>query len=337
MPPALSSAYSPEGDLWIERSNFNGVVLSNVAFGILFGIAIRCLRGVYETYEQTKKIQWWIGLYAAWMLALATVALALQDKFNQMTFIDYRDYPGGPNAFTLDFYSLPVNVGSFSLYTIMAWFADGLVLYRFFIIYDRNRYILFLPALIWLGGVLSGIGLLVSIVHSDNSFWAETSIKLGIAFWSISLGLNIILTSLIAGRLLIARYHAKTLMGPRYGSHYLSVVSMLIESAALYSAWALAFLITFARGSPAQNLLLPALGQVQGIAPLLILMRVLHGRAWSNSTNHGYTQEHIHKTPLTSRNTIRKSHSGETVLPGPRTMGNTRSLIVLKDTQIERM
>ncbi|KAK7438074.1 hypothetical protein VKT23_018241 [Stygiomarasmius scandens] len=235
----------------------------------------------------------------------------------------------------MDFYSTPVNAASFVIYTIMAWFADGLVLYRFFIIYDRNRYAVVLPALIWLGGIASGIGLIISTVNSGNSFWAETSIKLGIAFWAISLGLNIILTGLIAARLLVARYRVKTLMGARYGSNYISLVSMLVESAALYSAWALAFLITFARGSAVQNLLLPALGQVQGIAPLLILMRVLEGRAW-NTTDPNPHPDQAHKSNFSARSRI-KRYSGEMVLPGLQTMGTARSLIVLKDTQIETM
>jgi len=38
MPPRLDHAYTPGGesaqDLWVERSNFNGVVLANVAYGM---------------------------------------------------------------------------------------------------------------------------------------------------------------------------------------------------------------------------------------------------------------------------------------------------------------
>ncbi|THU90412.1 hypothetical protein K435DRAFT_912160 [Dendrothele bispora CBS 962.96] len=327
MPPTLDHAFAPAGesaqDLWIERSNFNGVVLANVAYGTHMKGRRRSSGGLAFTQLEC--------------FAMATIALALQDKFNQMTFIDFRDFPGGPNAFTVIFYSTPVNAASFVIYTIMAWFADGLVLYRFFVIYDRKRYMLALPLLIWLGGIASGIALIISIVRSDDSFWAETSIKLGTAFWAISLGLNILLTSLIATRLLIARYHVRALMGVRYGNNYISIVSMLVESAALYSVWALAFLITFAQGSPVQNLLLPALGQVQGIAPLLILMRVLDGQAWSTTDPNGL-REFTQKATRTPRNAVAKRHhSGEVTLPGLQTLGPTRSLIVFKDTEIETM
>jgi len=158
------------------------------------------------------------------------------------------------------------------------------------VIYDHNWLALILPGLVWLGGVgqlhsthfvssiirnslltASGILLLISVTHSDNSFYAQRSVNISIAFWSISMGLNVILTIFIVGRLLYARYRIKSSLGSRYGQNYLSVASMLVESAALYSIWALVFLITYARGSAAQNILLPPLGQIQvcGINSLL--------------------------------------------------------------------
>ncbi|KAK7437718.1 hypothetical protein VKT23_018434 [Stygiomarasmius scandens] len=65
----------------------------------------------------------------------------------------------------------------------------------------------------------------------------------------------------------------------------MSVVSILIESAALYSIWALVFLIAYARGSGVQDILFPPLGQVQGIAPLLIIARVIRAPYSEFTTN----------------------------------------------------
>ena len=77
------------------------------------------------------------------------------------------------------------------------------------------------------------------------------------------MGLNIILTCFIVGRLLYMRYRVQITMGARYCGNYTSVIGILTESAALYSVWALVFLVAYARGSPAQNILLPALGQIE--------------------------------------------------------------------------
>ncbi|KZV78030.1 hypothetical protein EXIGLDRAFT_692990 [Exidia glandulosa HHB12029] len=58
---------------------------------------------------------------------------------------------------------------------------------------------------------------------------------------------------------------------------------MLVESAALYSAFSLIFIVAYGRNSPVQNLFLPPLAQIQCIAPLLILLRVAYGRAYNGS------------------------------------------------------
>ncbi|THV05119.1 hypothetical protein K435DRAFT_826607 [Dendrothele bispora CBS 962.96] len=307
MPPALDPSFAPAGetadDLWLERSLLNGVVLANVAYGILLTITIQCSIGLLNIYRRTGAVAWWICTYVGLMSTMATAAIATQNLFNQWCFIDFRDYPGGPFVFNVSFYATPVNAAGFGLYTIMAWMADGLVLHRFFVIYDRSLAVLVIPALMWLGGVASGILLLISVTHSDDSFYAQRSVNISIAFWSLSLGLNVILTLLISGRLLLARYHLKSTIGPRYGQDYISVVNMLVESASLYSVWALVFLVTYARGSAAQNIFLPALGQIQAIAPLLILTRVISGRAWGTTAGPSY-QTGFRSTSIPGGSTI---------------------------------
>ncbi|KAK0466160.1 uncharacterized protein EV420DRAFT_1510226 [Desarmillaria tabescens] len=258
-------------DLWVEKTNLNGMALALIAYGILLSMVLQCYQGLFALRRQEK--QWWMWIYVSAVLVLATIGIAGNQRFIQMTYIDYRDYPGGPNAFTLSFYATTSN--------LMSFIAS---LYRFFIIYDRNLWAVIALAIVYLGDIGSGLGLAISIARSQDSFWATTSVRLGIAFWSISAGLNIIFTCLIASRLLLLRRRADAVLGPSHGSHYTSVVTIMVESAALYSLWALVFLITYARNDPVQNILLPPLGQIEGIAPLLIILRVTRGRAWNSTT-----------------------------------------------------
>jgi hypothetical protein len=66
---------------------------------------------------------------------------------------------------------------------------------------------------------------------------------------ALSLGLNIVLTIAIVVRLLIFRYRIISLMGPRYGTEHTSAAAMVIESAALYSAVSVSFLVLFGIGN----------------------------------------------------------------------------------------
>ena len=58
----------------------------------------------------------WLTYYTVIMFALATIGFGANTKFIQMTYIDYRNYPGGPNVFTQVFYSHPINMTSFVRY-----------------------------------------------------------------------------------------------------------------------------------------------------------------------------------------------------------------------------
>ncbi|KAK7472489.1 hypothetical protein VKT23_000604 [Stygiomarasmius scandens] len=151
------------------------------------------------------------------------------------------------------------------------------------------------------------------------------------------MGLNVILTIFIVGRLLYARYRIKSSLGSRYGQNYLSVASMLVESAALYSIWALVFLITYARGSAAQNILLPPLGQIQAIAPLLILTRVISGRAWGTTVGPSYASHY--QSTIPGGSTITSAAETRIDIPLKRFTGSPTSpsdVVVLRETQSER-
>jgi hypothetical protein len=105
--------------------------------------------------------------------------------------------------------------------------------------------------------------MLSSISNSVHTFWDSVSTKFGIAYASLTLSLNIILTLMIAGRLLRMKSLVKSALGGQASSMYTSVSAILIESAALYSTWLTAFLISYSLNNPVQNLLLPTFAQIQ--------------------------------------------------------------------------
>ncbi|KAJ7912541.1 hypothetical protein B0H13DRAFT_2007145 [Mycena leptocephala] len=280
-----SNPFAPPGessyDLWVERSNFNSVVLAGVGYGILFTLTAQTLLAFLQLPRE--KIPWRWVVYVTVMFILASLGLAGDAKFNQMTWIDDRNFPGGPNAFTVAFYSTPVDMMAFIACIIMSWMADGLVLWRFTVISGNNYRLAIFPGLMYLGSIASSIALIVTIIKPGNSFWTAKSVQFGIAYWSLSISLNIILTVSIVTTIFFVRRRMKAFGSP-HSRQYVSIAAMLVESAALYAIWSLVFIICYARNSPLQNILLPPLGQIEGIAPVLILFRVSQGRAWSQST-----------------------------------------------------
>jgi hypothetical protein len=87
------------------------------------------------------------------------------------------------------------------------------------------------------------------------SLYSALPMAYGTSYYVISLSVNIILTILITIRLLMYRRHVtRTLIND--GQHYVSLATIVIESAALYSTFALLFIITYAVNNPINQIFL---------------------------------------------------------------------------------
>jgi uncharacterized membrane protein YgcG len=104
----------------------------------------------------------------------------------------------------------------------------------------------------------------------------------GTSYYIISLSVNILLTILITIRLLLYRRRARRAIQGDQGSEYFSLAAIVIESAALYSVFALIFIITYAINNPLNQIFLGVASSAQQIAGYLIIYRVAQGRAWNS-------------------------------------------------------
>jgi hypothetical protein len=104
--------------------------------------------------------------------------------------------------------------------------------------------------------------LIIMLCSPGITLWSTISINLGIPYWSISIALNVIITGCIVTRLLYMRRQVRR-ANAGGGSEYLSVTSMSVESASLYSINGIIFIVSYGINSPIQNLALPVLGQTQ--------------------------------------------------------------------------
>ncbi|KAK0439683.1 uncharacterized protein EV420DRAFT_1486208 [Desarmillaria tabescens] len=165
-------------------------------------------------------------------------------------------------------------VGSINILT-----ADCVIIWRCWIIWQRNWRIIVLPSICTLCGTIFDIFFLVQELTplTDQQGkpvtpWGSDSINWGVAYYSTTLSTTIICTALIVFRLIRANRTGKSL---RFAPNpYHKVMEIMVESAALYVV-ALAVYIPFiATNSPYSNYPQVVLASVTGIAPTLILLRV---------------------------------------------------------------
>lgn len=88
------------------------------------------------------------------------------------------------------------------------------------------------------------------------SLYSALPLAYGTSYYAISLGVNIVLTFLIIIRLFQYRRTILRSLPPDHAKHYVSIMTVLVESAALYSVFAIIFLITYAVNNPINQIFL---------------------------------------------------------------------------------
>lgn len=110
-----------------------------------------------------------------------------------------------------------------------------------------------------------GIMLIYQTSQPNSSIWNSIAINFGLPYFSISLSLNILLTLMIVIRLVLHSRNIRTAMEAPSGATglYKAIVTMLIESSAIYAANSLLFVGPWGAGSHVADIFLPILAETQ--------------------------------------------------------------------------
>ncbi|KII87102.1 hypothetical protein PLICRDRAFT_142209 [Plicaturopsis crispa FD-325 SS-3] len=319
----MVSSFAPANEtpteLWNEQMILYGIFLGAIAYGIHVALAFMAFHLLWARRKATS--DYVFLAYVAIVFVLGSIGNATYLKFGEMSFISNRDYPGGPGAYFMEQSTIPVSALCNSVYVVNGWFQDGLLLYRFWLIWGRNYYITVLPCITFTASIGLSCAFIYNLSQPDLTAWSGNNIDIALAYWSMTVATNVILTLAIAGRLLHMQWQLRRAMNGSgdVETPYMSVTAMLVESAFIYSASGLVLLGSIAANSPVENLAFPILGQTQSIAPLLIIVRVAQGRAWRNESSAAtianerirfHTRSSVGKStdiPLSPRRNNRKS------------------------------
>lgn len=266
-------------DLWLERTTYVGGFLEAFLYGIQIVVYFMCIKYLLDD-RKDKTIRWRQLIYITILFGSGTINVAANTNYRQLAWIEDRDtFPGGPAAFIQTQWYIPVSVASNASFSIGNILADGLMLWRCFLVWSPVRWVMIVPTLAYLA--TSTLSILTIYQISQPGSNLDDAINLAVPYFALSMSTNLVLSLMIAGRVLAMRQQVVEVLGEEHARPYTSVISIVIESAALYSVVSLAFLIAYVKNSPAQNVLIDMLTQVMCIASELIILRVAYGRAWS--------------------------------------------------------
>lgn len=153
--------------------------------------------------------------------------------------------------------------------------------------------------LTWQSQIIFFAALSIAVMISAENSAIFFNLNTHLSFLVLSCTFNLLFTTLVATRLLMVHNRIKKLMGVEHATTYTSVAATLVESASLYFVFDVIFVVTFAIHSNVENLvllencLIQVRGSIyenrnflcltkkmQGIAQLLIIVRVAKGREY---------------------------------------------------------
>jgi len=231
---------------------------------------------------------WGIVAHTVAMFSFLTIPIALDLNIISLGYIDGREFPGG-NGFLpgpLGYQSVRFSSYPSATFVVIAlmfplnqWLADGLLLYRCYVIYSMDKRIIAIPCVAYLTTV--GLGILFVYNAVQPLKFAAVNISIGLVYFAVCLSLNALLTLMIVARLLIHQRNIRKAVRASAGFSglYTAVVTMLVESAALYAFTFLLYIGSWASDSAVVYIFSPIISQIEVIAPFLITLRVAERRA----------------------------------------------------------
>ncbi|EJD50116.1 hypothetical protein AURDEDRAFT_112270 [Auricularia subglabra TFB-10046 SS5] len=190
---------------------------------------------------------------------------------------------------TLEFYTTHFNTTAPLLgnvfFIITNFLADSLLLWRTWVVWGRRWVVVLPPGILLAASTAMSMLTVYQIAQPNTPLFSSTTLPMILPYFSLSISLNLILTLMIVTKLLLARRSIHRAVGEEHGRAYVGVAAMVVESAALYSVSSIVFIATYAQNlSVVFSVFLPLQVHMMCISPLLIIIRVAKGRAFTQHT-----------------------------------------------------
>jgi hypothetical protein len=282
----MGSPFATQEDperLWYEQSNYRATHLAAVGYGIHVAVFATVTYYTIQMRSAGKGRMWMFWLvFNALQFAFGTINLACSIAFNENAWVNDRGYPGGPFSYLIEQGNLPFATLGNSASILASFLSDGMLLYRAGVLWDFAWYIVVPPTLFFIACIILSIMTVIQLALPNVALP-----QLSLAVWIVLMLLPIWLTILIAGRILYHRQTMLDILGPEYARNYTGISAIVVESALPFTIISIILLGLFGDKNTAQNLFVPLLVQFECIAPEMIILRVVMGRAWTKGTMSG--------------------------------------------------
>jgi hypothetical protein len=138
--------------IWNDRTNLEGLLLQGIAYGVHLVVFVCTLQGLYfsRRFNILTSKACFLAVYTFFMFMIGTFMVGANAQVCVSMFVDNRDFIAGPSAWIAANFSITANTFGDIAYILGNFAADALLLYRMFVVWDKNVYVLVGPLLLFL-------------------------------------------------------------------------------------------------------------------------------------------------------------------------------------------
>ncbi|KAG1725532.1 hypothetical protein EDB19DRAFT_1915048 [Suillus lakei] len=255
-----------------------GALMSAVLEGILYGFSVLMFIGTIWALIYKRRMQDVsrpITVVAILLLVVSTVHMVVTIIRVEDGLVKYRDtYPGGPVAYFGDL-TQQTYVIKHGLYILQTLLADGVLIYRCYVVWQSVRVII-LPSMLWCSVAVTGIHAVYSVSQANTGIFAPGLTKWIAAFFASTITTNLLSSGLLAYRIwIIERDVCK---GRAMEGTLMPIVRVLIDAAVLYSVVLFSLLICFVSSNNGESVLTDLVMPIMSITFYMVLIRIAINR-----------------------------------------------------------
>ncbi|KIJ44349.1 hypothetical protein M422DRAFT_47430 [Sphaerobolus stellatus SS14] len=279
-PAGVTVSFAPDEPatlLRLEQVVHASVYLGAMAYGLHLTTFFNAMKAILSDAE---KRHWkWIPFVGSTFL-LGTINIAALIRFNQLAWIDDRNFPGGPVGFLLGQQNTPANIISIATAIIMIALGDSFLIVRCHALW-RNIYISAGLFALLIAAIVISVLHFIQVVGVKTLSEDVLNLKFSIPFATLVTALNVLICLLLLWRIFDLRRRLPSDLNDIAKRQFKSLESVIIETAMPIGVLSFAFLMLYIANSPGSILVFPLLVQALGIMPSLIILRMMGGYAWS--------------------------------------------------------
>jgi len=253
----------------LDKANFLALILETLLYGVFCVLFVASISVIVRRRGASVNSRLLVTISVIWILS--TLHWILDVIRGVQAFVELER--GGALQYFLDL-SNPLQAAKTAVYVTLTLVGDGFLIFRCFMVWGARWYMIIVPAMLLCGTGVGGYG--ATYEFSKAAPGAEVFLPAIVpwitSFISLTLCTNVVCTCLIAIRILRIGNGVRNTVATQNLS--LNALTVLAESAALYSGSVLSLMITYLLDSNAQYTVLDLTAPLIGITFSIIVIRV---------------------------------------------------------------